>query len=55
MQVHATLYFARNVIFEIDNSSPSHSDNLENNFLVLGEGPAHGIDGRFGSPEKKFN
>ena len=30
---------ARNVvIFDGDNSSSSHSDNLKNNFLVLGEG-----------------
>ena len=32
--------FARNVIiFGVDNSSSSHSDNCKNNFLILGEGP----------------
>ena len=31
---------ARNVmIFGVDNSSSSHSDNRKNNFLILGEGP----------------
>ena len=38
------------VIFEIDNSSSSHSDSRKNNFLVLGEGPTYGINGSFGSP-----
>ena len=34
----------------------SHSDNRENNnFLILGEGPTYGINGSFGSPEKKFS
>ena len=48
--------FARNVIiFGVDNSSSSHYDNRKNNFLVLGEGPTYGINGSFGSPEKKFN
>ena len=48
--------FARNVIiFGVDNSSSSHSDNRKNNFLILGEGPAYGINGSFGSPEKKFD
>ena len=48
--------FARNVvIFGVDNSSSSHSDNRQNNFLVLGEGPTYVINGRFGSPEKKFS
>ena len=27
----------------------------KNNFLVLGEGPTYGINGSFGSPEKKFS
>ena len=40
--------------FGVDNSSSSHSDNRNNNFLVLGEGPIYGINGSFGSPEKKF-
>ena len=47
---------ARNfIIFGVDNSSSSHADNHKNNFLVLGEGPTFGINGSFGSPEKKFN
>ena len=45
---------ARNVvIFGIDNSSPSLSDNCRNNFLILGEGPTSDYNGSFGSPEKK--
>ena len=44
--------FARNVvIFAVDNSSSSHTDNHKNNFLVLGEGPTYGINRSFGSPE----
>ena len=38
--------FARNVvIFGVDNSSSSHSDNCKNNFLILGEGPTSHING----------
>ena len=34
--------FARNVIiFAVDNSSSSHSDNRKNNFLILGEGTTY--------------
>ena len=48
--------FARNVvIFGVDNSSLSHTDNCKNNFLVLGEARAYGINGSFGSLEKKFS
>ena len=48
--------FAGNVIiFGIANSSSSHSDNRKNNFLILGGAPTYGINGSFGSPEKKFN
>ena len=48
--------FTRNVvIFSVDDCSSSHADNQKNNFLVLGEGPSYGIDGSFGSTEKKFN
>ena len=48
--------FARNVIiFGADNSSLSHSDNHKNNFLILDEDPTYGINGSFGSPEKKFS
>ena len=42
------------IIFGIDNSLPSHFDNLEHNFLILGEVPTYDINGSFGSPEKKF-
>ena len=46
--------FARNVvIFAADHSSSSHSDNRKINFLILDEVSAHGINGSFGSPEKK--
>ena len=49
-------HFATNVIiFDVDNSSSSHSDNRKNNFLILGEGPTYGIHRSFWSPEKKFN
>ena len=45
--------FARNVIiFGVDNSSSYYCDNCKNEFLVLGEGPANGINVSFGSPEK---
>ena len=47
---------ARNVIiFGVDNSSSSHADNHKNNFLVVGEGPTFGINGRFGTPRKNFS
>ena len=42
------------IIFGVDNSSSSHADNLQNNFLMLGEGDTLGINGSFGAPEKKF-
>ena len=41
------------VTFGVDNSSLSHTDNLQNNILVLGEGPTYGINRRFHSPEEK--
>ena len=44
--------FARNVIIA-DNSSLSHSDHRKNNFLILREGLNYGINGSFGSLEKK--
>ena len=45
--------FARNVIiFGVDNSSSSHSENHKNNFLILGEGPAYGINGSFEKKKK---
>ena len=44
-------HFARNVvIFAVDNSSSSHSDNRKNNFLILDEGDTFGINGSFGAP-----
>ena len=47
---------AKNVIIiGVYNSSSSHADNRKNNFLVLGEGPTFGINGSFGSPEKRFS
>ena len=47
--------FARNVIiFEVDNSSSSHTDNLKIDFLILGEGDTLGINGSLGAPEKKM-
>ena len=47
--------FARNVIiFGIDNSSTTHTDNLKNDFLILFEGNTFGINGSFGAPEKKL-
>ena len=46
---------ARNAIFfDVDNSSSSHVDNHKNNFSVLGEFWTYGINGSFGSAEKKF-
>ena len=35
------------------NSSSSHTDNVENDFLVLGDGPTFGVNGSFGASEKK--
>ena len=43
------------IIFGVDNSSSSHADNRKNNFLMLGDGPTFGINGSFGSLEKKFS
>ena len=47
---------ARNVIiFGIDNSSLSHSDNHKNKFLILHKSPTFVINGSFGAQEKKFD
>ena len=47
--------FARKVIiFGVESSSSSHSDNRKDNFLILDEGPTYGINGNFGLPEQKF-
>ena len=44
---------ARNVVvFGVDSSSSSHTNNQNNNFLVLGEGPMDGINDRTGAVEK---
>ena len=43
------------VTFGVVDSSSCHTDNRKNNFLVLGEWPTYGINGRFGTPEKKFS
>ena len=40
------------IIFGVDNSSWSPADNPKNSFLVLGEGPTLGINGRFYSSWK---
>ena len=46
--------YARNVvIFGVDNSSLSHTDNWKYNFLVLGKGPTFGINSSHGAAEKK--
>ena len=42
------------IIFAVDNSSSSHTENLENDFLILGEGLTFGINGGFGTSEKKI-
>ena len=48
--------YARNVIiFGVDNNSSSHTDNLKNNFLVLGEGDTFVFNGSFGAPDEKFS
>ena len=48
--------FVRNgIIFGVDNSSSSHSDNRKNNLLILGQGPTYGINRSFGSLEKKLS
>ena len=46
---------ARNLIkFGVDNSSSSHTDNLENDVLILGKGDSFGINRSFGAPKKKL-
>ena len=47
--------FARNVeIFDADNSPSSHTGNRNNNYLVLGEGPADDINENVGTAQKKI-
>ena len=43
---------ARNIIFDVDNSSSSHSVYCKNNFFILGEGLSFGINESFSSREK---
>ena len=46
---------ARNfIIFDVDNSSSSHSGNRKNILLTLGESPSFGLNGSFAWPHKKF-
>ena len=40
------------IIFPVDISSSSHTDNLKNYFLILDEGDTFGINGSFGAPKK---
>ena len=48
--------FTKNVIvFGDDNSSSSHTENLKNDFLISGEWPTFGINGRFDTSEKKID
>ena len=42
-------------MFEVDNSLSSHTDNLKDDFLILGEGDTFGINGSSGALEKIFN
>ena len=47
--------FARNVlIFGVDNTSSSHTDNQKNNFLVLGEGPTKDMSDRLVRQKRKL-
>ena len=48
--------FARNdAIFCVDDSSSSHVDNRNNNFLVSGDGTTDDINGSVGTAEKTFS
>ena len=48
--------FAKNVvIFGVDNTSSSHTDNCKNNCLVLGKEPTDDINGSVGAAEKKLS
>ena len=41
------------VIFGVDNSSSSHTDNCKDDILMLVEGDSFSINWSFGAPEKK--
>ena len=43
------------VIFGVDESSTSLTDNRKNDFLVLGKGDTFRINGSFGAPDKKLS
>ena len=43
------------IVSGVDNSLSSHVENPKNNSLILCEAPTLGINGRFGTPEKKFS
>ena len=48
--------FARNVIFfRVHNSLSFHAKSIKNNFLVLGDGDASGVNESSCTPEKKFS
>ena len=48
--------FSRNVIiFRVDNSSSSPTDNCKTDFLVLDEGPTDDINGSIGIAEKDLS
>ena len=48
--------FVRNIaIFGVDKSLSSHTDNRNNNFLVLGKEPTDDINGSIGTADKNFN
>ena len=43
------------IIFVVDNSSSSDTENLKNDFLILGKCPTFGINGSFGASEKQID
>ena len=58
-KVHRNVVVARNVarnvvIFGVDYSSLSQTNNRKNNVLVLGKGPTQEINDSTGAAEKKF-
>ena len=54
-KVHRNVVVARNVvIFSVDYSSLSQTNNRKNNVLVLGKGPTQEINDTTGAAEKKF-
>ena len=47
--------YRNTTIVGVGNSWSSYADNCKNNFLVVGDGTTFGINGSFGSPEKKIS